>query len=88
MKYKLEIIQALSVFEKILTYGVRQGDEFFLDGLWATPSFDGYTATLHDNDVSLNIEFHNKVRWNYDSSKDLDIFMVKLRHINEHTYTK
>ncbi len=78
---KMDIRVALSVFDKVTTKGERQGESFFLDGLYATPSFDGYTVTLTDEKVTLDIQFHNKFNLDYDTKKSLDEFMLKLDRI-------
>ncbi|MCP3908905.1 MAG: DUF3081 domain-containing protein [Oceanicoccus sp.] len=80
---KLDIRVALSVFDKVMTNGERKEDAFFLDGLYATPSFDGYTVTLSDEKVTLSILFHNKFNMEYDSRKSLNEFMLKLDRIEQ-----
>ncbi|MGK0441419.1 MAG: hypothetical protein ACJA0N_001217 [Pseudohongiellaceae bacterium] len=80
---KLDIRVALSVFDKVLSLGVRNNDTYSLDGLDATPSFDGYTVTLSDNKVSLHIQFHNKFNLEYDSTKSLNEFMTKLDRFDQ-----
>jgi hypothetical protein len=80
---KIDVKVALSVFDKILSQGVKNNDGFSLDGLNATPSFDGYVVTLDDENVFLRIQFHNKFNIDYDSKKALNEFMKKLDRINQ-----
>ena len=78
---KMDIRVALSVADKITTYGERRGEGFFLAGLLATPSFDGYTVTISDEKVSMDIQFHNKFILDYESKKSLNEFMLKLERV-------
>ncbi|WP_169713982.1 DUF3081 family protein [Oceanicoccus sagamiensis] len=80
---KIEIRVALSVFDKVMTNGERQGEAFFLDGVYAMPSFDGYTVTLSDDKVNLSIQFHNRFNVEYDTKKSLNEFMLKLDRIEQ-----
>ena len=79
---KLDIRVALSVFDKVVSKGERKEEAFFLDGLYATPSFDGYTVTLTDEKVTLSILFHNKFTIDYDSQKSFSEFMLKLDRVD------
>ena len=79
---KLDIKVALSVFDKVISKGERKEDGFFLDGLYAIPSFDGYTVILSDGKVSLSIQFHNKFDLAYDSKKALSEFLLKLDRLD------
>ncbi len=80
---KLDIRVALSVFDKVISKGEKQGEAFILEGLYATPSFDGYTITLSDEKVTLTIQFHNKFTVEHSSKKSLDEFMLKLDRIDQ-----
>ena len=80
---KLDIRVALSVFDKVISKGQKKEDTFFLSGLYATPSFDGYTVTLSDEKVTLSIGFHNKFNLEHDSKKSLNEFMLKLERVNQ-----
>ena len=79
---KLDIRVALSVFDKVISKGERKEEAFFLDGLYAIPSFDGYTVTLTDEKVTLSILFHNKFNIDYDSQKSFSEFMLKLDRVD------
>ncbi len=79
---KIDIKVALSVFDKVISRGERKDETFFLNGLYATPSFDGYTVSLTDQKVTLSILFHNKFNLVYDSKKSLSEFLLKLERID------
>lgn len=81
MSKKLDVMQALQVIDKITVHGTKQDHTYHLDGLHATPSYDGYTVTLSDNVVDLHIYFHNTFSIEHKTSKQLDEFMLKLERI-------
>ena len=87
MSEKLNIKEALSVFNKVTTYGEKNDSNYELGGLTATSSFDGYSVTLSDHIVTLNIHFHNKFDLEHPTSKALDEFMLKLNQINENKFS-
>ena len=86
MSKKLDVMQALQVVDKITVHGVKQGHGYSLDGLHATPSYDGYTVTLSDKVVDLNIYFHNTFTFEYKTSKQLGEFMLKLERVASTDY--
>ena len=86
MDKRLDIKQALRVFDKVVSCGLKEGDQYRLDGLQASSGFDGYSVTLGTNRVVLTIHFHNKYDVDYDDSKELDLFIQLLDRIDGTQY--
>lgn len=81
MEQKLDIKQALNVFQKVMDHGQRVDDEYRLNGLFASTDFDGYTVFLRDDAVTLTLFFHNKYTFDFKRAADLDTFMQRLRDV-------
>ena len=77
MDEQISIRKALRVFHKILSEGERAGDHYHLNGLTAYSDFDGYTATLCNDYVSLSIYFHNKFSFTFSNRKERSLFLKK-----------
>ena len=79
MKNEIDIHRALRVFNKVTTLGDKQSDStesvYHLCGLNALTDFDGYTISLSDAQVRLDIFFHNKYNLvqNRDCLRDCNI---------------
>ncbi|MFT6791525.1 MAG: hypothetical protein ACJA04_000727 [Cellvibrionaceae bacterium] len=78
MSEKIEVRKALGVIDYIFSEGEKDGDAYVLNGLRAKSDFDGYTVTLMNDYVTLNIYFHNKFRFEYSSKKERDQFLEKM----------
>ena len=83
MEEHFDINQALRAFNKIVTHGVEDNDNYNYQGITAWSDFDGYTLQLSDEDVSLSIYFHNKYEFDYANSHQLKVFINKLKAIDE-----
>lgn len=86
MNEKVNVRQALRVFDLITRNGKRQGGEYLLNGLSASSGFDGYTVTLRNNYVTLDIFFHNKFSFQFSNKKEKMLFMDKLSAIDSKKY--
>ncbi|MFT5084385.1 MAG: hypothetical protein ACI9Y1_002440 [Lentisphaeria bacterium] len=78
MNEKVNLKKSLRVFNKIITEGYRNGDEYSLNGLNASMDFDGYTVTIRNDYVRLDIFFHNKISFDYSSRKERILFLEKI----------
>jgi hypothetical protein len=78
MSEKVNIKKALYAFNRIITEGYRNGDEYSLNGLTAYTDFDGYTITIRNDYVRLDIFFHNKFSFDYTNSKERMLFLEKI----------
>lgn len=78
MDEKVNVKKSLHAFNTIVTKGRREGDEYALNGLVAYASFDGYTVTIRNDYVQLDIFFHNKIAFNYSSAKERALFLEKI----------
>jgi hypothetical protein len=78
MSEKVNIKKALHAFNRIITEGYRNGDEYSLNGLTAYTDFDGYTITIRNDYVRLDIFFHNKFSFDYTNSKERMLFLEKI----------
>ena len=82
MSEKVNIRQALRVFEVIRSQGKKDGETFVLNGMKAITSIDGYTVTLHNDYVCLDIFFHNKFSFTYTNQKEKDLFLEKIHRLD------
>lgn len=82
MKNEIDIHRALRVFNKVATLGEKQSDNiqsvYRLCGLNALTDFDGYTISLSDAQVRLDIFFHNKYKFDYPNNEALENFLARL----------
>ena len=78
MNEKVNIKSALRVFNTIITNGRHSGDEYVLNGLTAHTDFDGYTVTIRNDYVRLDILFHNKISFTYSNTKEKTLFLEKI----------
>ena len=85
---KVNIKEALLAFNTIVTEGHRNGDEYTLNGLTAYTDFDGYTTTIRNDYVRLDIFFHNKISFDYSSSKERLLFLEKLSTLGQRNSSK
>jgi len=83
MKNEIDSKLVLAVFDKIRSHGERQEDRYFLEGVFASSDFDGYTLYLNDALVNLSFGFHNQYHFDYDSAEHLEQFQKKLEHIQQ-----
>lgn len=59
MKNSVDVRTLLSVYEKVKTQGQHFENSCQLEDITCTESPDGYYVNLADNNVSLDINFHN-----------------------------
>lgn len=83
MNEKVKVKKALLAFNTIMTKGQRNGDEYTLNGLTAYKDFDGYTITIRNDYVRLDIFFHNKISFTYSSSKERTLFLEKIETMHQ-----
>ncbi|TQV78925.1 DUF3081 domain-containing protein [Exilibacterium tricleocarpae] len=83
MEEKINVKQALRVYQTITSKGIRQDDKFVLDGLSASSDFDGYTVCISNGTVSLTILFHNKFILDCPNAKAGNAFLKQLSRIDE-----
>ncbi len=82
MEEHFDIGLALRVFDKIISHGVKTEDRYVYQNVTAWNDVDGYTVQLSDEQVTLSIYFHNRYEFDYESSKQLGIFLNKLKSID------
>ena len=83
MNKEVDVRKALRVFQKITEEGVKSGDHYTMNGLKALTDFDGYTATICNDYVTLDIFFHNKFSFNYTNAKERETFLEKLNALDK-----
>ena len=81
MNEKINLKKALRAFNIITTKGHRNGNEYTLNGLTAHTDFNGYTVTIRNDYVRLDILFHNKILFDYSSRKESMLFLEKIENI-------
>ena len=83
MDEKIKIKHALEAFHIIYERGVKKDNHMVMNGIRATLGFDGYTISLSNDYVNLDIFFHNKFSLTYTNRKELEVFMAKLDSIRK-----
>ncbi|MCP4598575.1 DUF3081 family protein [Neptuniibacter sp.] len=83
---KVDVMRTLSVFHCILDHGEKLGDGHYIySGIQAKHDQEGYTLTLLDSQVKLNLFFHNKFQADFAKRTQFDEFLHKLDRIyNKH----
>lgn len=81
MNEDISVRMILSVFEKISDHGTAKDDRHELEGVVGFTDHDGYTVFLEDHKVKLRTGFHNTYHLDYDSARDYENFIKKLKHI-------
>ena len=79
---KIDVKQALRVFDKITREGEKTEDGWRYRGLTASTDFDGYTVFLRSPNVELTIFFHNKFTVDYRNAMELDEFIQLLSKLD------
>ena len=82
MEKRFDINQALRVFDKIVSNGIKNQDKYTYKNLSAWNAIDGYTVQLSDESVTLSIYFHSKYEFDYKNSKQLADFIKKLARVD------
>ena len=75
---KLDIKQALRVFNGVMEHGEVVDQERHWMGLRAATDFDGYTMYLNSQHAQLTVYFHNKYTLEFRKAADLDEFYTLL----------
>jgi hypothetical protein len=82
MDEKIYVRRAFRAFGVILAEGKRVGNEYHLNGLVAYADHDGYTVTIRNDYVQLDVFFHNKFSFNYSSRKEKSLFLEKINALD------
>ena len=83
MAEKVNLRQALRVFQRVITEGRREGGEYHLKGVIASTDFDGYTVTLRNDYVHLDIFFHNTISFEYANLREKALFLETLELLDK-----
>lgn len=81
-EHKIDVKQALRVFDKATREGIKEADGWHYRGLIASTDFDGYTVFLSSPKVQLTIFFHNKYTVDYANAMELEEFVDLLTKID------
>lgn len=81
MAEKVDVRLALKVFELIRTEGEKIDSGYRFKGLTADTDFDGYTASIFNDFVRLDIFFHNKFALNSINKKEEMLFLDKIEQM-------
>ncbi|MBY6189140.1 DUF3081 family protein [Microbulbifer agarilyticus] len=82
LEQKIDVKQALRVFNRVTKEGKKIDDGWQFHGLTASTDFDGYTVFLRTNRVELTIFFHNKFKVECSNALDLDDFVELLKKLD------
>jgi len=78
MTDKIDLKKVLQAFQTIVNNGKKVGSEYVLNGLIASSDVDGYTITIRNEYVILNILFHNKFTVDFPNLKEKTLFFEKI----------
>lgn len=81
-EHKIDVKQALRVFDKATREGVKEGDGWHYRGLTVSTDFDGYTVFINSAKVQLTVFFHNKYTVDYKNAHDLQEFVDLLKKLD------
>ena len=87
MERKPDIYQALRVYQKIINFGLKQSNSFDLNGLKANAGSRENSITIKDEQVSLDIYFHNRYQLHYEDVDSLGSFLDKLNKVDQKQYS-
>ncbi len=80
---EFDIKKVLSVYQKVLERGEKQGARTFYKGLFAVASYDGYTIELTDDKAHLSVFFHNKYKLEAKNAFEKEDFYQKILKIDQ-----
>jgi hypothetical protein len=75
----LEMMDFLSVFNRIITAGEKSNSHYELYGLTAWHDYDGYTCCLAYKDLTLTLLFHGKYSFDYEKKQTMIDFVEKMK---------
>lgn len=82
LKTKIDVRQALRVYQLIMDRGHTVAEGKLFDGLLAFSDFDGYTLGLKTEGAEMLIFFHNKFQFDATNRKAHVEFVEKLDRID------
>lgn len=88
MKNEIDHRLVLDAFEKIHQHGKAEQGKHVLEGITGYTDYDGYTVFLEGHNVKMRLEFHNKYHLDYESERDAELFLKKLKQITRDYSTK
>ncbi|WP_193163941.1 DUF3081 family protein [Microbulbifer hainanensis] len=77
-EHKIDVKQALRVFDKATREGEKKEDGWHFRGLTMSTDFDGYTVFINSPKVQLTVFFHNKYTVDYGNALELQEFVELL----------
>lgn len=83
MEGKVDVKQALRVYQIIVDQGEKFDGGHRYRGLTALSDFDGYNVTIKNDYVSLTILFHNMVDFHYTNAREKTVFLETLANIEK-----
>ncbi|WP_051252578.1 DUF3081 family protein [Ferrimonas kyonanensis] len=83
MRNSLNCRTLLRVHQRVVDRGQWSDGRYGYLGLWAWSDFDGYTAFLGNDDVTLSVFFHNRYQFDYSDSAALAQFLAAVERVAE-----
>ncbi|GAA5526052.1 hypothetical protein Maes01_02641 [Microbulbifer aestuariivivens] len=72
IEHKVDVKQALRVFDKVTKNGEKREDGWHYRGLTCSTDFDGYTVYISNGKTLLTVFFHNKFTVDYANPVELE----------------
>ncbi len=79
LESKIDVKRLLNVFQMVVDQGAHTDAEYWLNGLYADPGYDGYNVTLRDEAVTVNIQFHSQCTVDAPNAFALDAFIQRVK---------
>lgn len=83
---KVDIHRVLRVFQTVQEKGKFIGEEKFLDGIFVSSGFDGYSVSLRDDKTTLTLGFHNTLNFHSKNAEAEALFLKRLSAIDTSDY--
>ena len=79
---KVNVQKALRAYQKVVDLGEKQGDRYCLDGMSVWSEADGYSVSLAEGEVVLQIFFHQRFSLQAPNRAEAAFFLRKLDSLN------
>ena len=80
---KVNVAKALRVYQKVVNEGVKDQGQYVWQGLSVGSDLDGYSISLSEGRVSLQIFFHQRFSLEAPNREEASLFLKKLDRLDQ-----
>ena len=80
---KVNVARALRVYQKVVNEGIKQQGQYVWKGLAVGSDLDGYSISLIEGRVSLQIFFHQRFSLESPNREEASLFLKKLERLDQ-----